>query len=86
MCSSKDKKIKNKNKKKTFVELIGVSMVEPDLVEKCLAFWQTLAKKKSVEAFCGHGCFIITQGAFQCFCPVQKKVTKSNEKRRSKEK
>ena len=49
--------------------------MEPDLVEKCLAFWQTLAKKKkvSVQVFCGHGCLPIYQGAFQSFCPVKKK-------------
>ena len=49
------------------VELIGwkVSSFFPDA--------GYLNKHVSVEAFCGHGCFPIYQGAFQSFCPVKKK-------------
>jgi hypothetical protein len=46
-----------------------------------------IKKKKNVQAFCGHGCFPIYQGAFQSFCPVKKKSPsqiKREEARRNK--
>ena len=33
-----------------------------------------LNKQVSVQAFCGHGCFPIYQGAFQSFYPIKKKL------------
>ena len=44
--------------------------MEPALVEKCLAFCQTVDNSKyqvSIQAFCGHGWFPIKQGAVQKF-------------------
>ena len=62
--------------------------MEPALVESVwLSARHLLKKTVSVQAFCGHGCFPIYQGAFQRFCPVKKKSPsqmRREESRRNK--